>query len=327
MWDGQIECNDKLKAVVIFGYKRSIHLTKVLESITRSANQADFCFHIFLDGPKPSDIENNFALVLNSAQTFKESHRYCSIFRNPTNLGLANSIISGLNKVFSLHKAAIIIEDDIVVTADFFNVMTNMLEGLETNTRIGSVAGFNDTKFPLINREYFLLSRRHSSWGWATWADRWNHVDWTLLDQKDSFLVDLDKKVRRVSPDLVKFSEMRRMGLIDSWATIFNYDLIDKGLFCVVPRHSLVTNIGLDGSGTHLDLKKDITLDSPMLEVTPFNFRDIQKNLHTSKFYDFKVRWIHSIWNKWHIRALIGFRNRIKSQGVCILFPLKKPKI
>ncbi len=327
MAEDQFECNNELNAVVIFGYKRPEHLTRVLDSITLSAKPSDFCFHIFLDGPKVSDVEDDLALVLDSAIRFKKGFPYCNVIRKPTNVGLAISIVSGLNEVFTSHNTAIVIEDDIVVNADFFNVMNHFLEKLNNNPQIGSLAGFNDTKFPFAEREDFLLSRRHSSWGWATWADRWNQVDWELLNRDESDLVSLNKKVKKVSPDLTKFAEMQRLCLIDSWATIFNYDLISKGLLCVVPRHSMVKNIGLDGSGTHRDLIEIQTSSTFFSDLKDFNFTKILNNLRVSKFYNFKVRWTHSLWNKWHIRTAVRFRNTFKSHAVWRLFVLKNPRI
>ena len=97
---------------------------------------------------------------------------------------------------------------------------------------------------------YFL--RRNSSWGWATWADRWTMVDWDIARwleaRNEPYFVS---QLSRMVPDLPGMLDGQAAGRIDSWSVRFTLHHFVRGGLSLVPRYSYVRNIGLDGSGTH----------------------------------------------------------------------------
>jgi hypothetical protein len=243
-------CNQEKISVVIFSYNRPRHLTHLYTALSQLEVSARYCFHFFHDGPKTDTTQEIHASIA-ATESFVPLLRNYEIKINATNLGLARSIKNGLNSVFSVHQKAIILEDDIIPKAHFFDVMDYFLDSEVNNALIGSVTGANTTKFPFFTRSDFLLSGRHSSWGWGTWANRWNAIDWDCAES--NFLNDknLLKKVRRVSPDLVRYAQLQKENKIDSWATFMNIDFIRRNLLCIVPKYNIIENIGFDGSGTH----------------------------------------------------------------------------
>ena len=305
-------CDKDLIAVGIFAYNRPWHLEQALQSIILSAKSDGYCFHIFIDGPKKDEDLAISASVINICEAFREKNRFCSITLKECNHGLANSIISGLNSVFECHDSAIVIEDDILVSSEFFEISNYLLHELRLDKRIGSIAGYNETKFPFLINNYFLLSPRHSSWGWATWADRWNSINLNVLDLKQDPGESLENKVRKVSPDLVKFAYLLRKGQIDSWATVLNYDFIFRDLLCVTPRQSLIQNIGKDGSGTHFNkvMKPQRKYEKSRRSVSFSGFHNY--DLRVSKLYNLKVRYEHSNFRRLPIRVLFIIYNHLK---------------
>jgi len=245
-----MKCNPTKTALAIFAFNRPLHLSNVYNEIKKNGATQRYCFHFFHDGPKDSETQEIHASIA-VTESFVLILRNYEIKINAANLGLARSIKNGLNSVFSVHQKAVILEDDIIPQTHFFDVMDYFLDTEVNNALIGSVTGANTTKFPIFSRSDFLLSGRHSSWGWATWANRWNEIDWERAES--NFLNDknLLKKVRRVSPDLVRYAQLQQEKKIDSWATFMNIDFIRRNLLCIVPKYNMVQNIGFDGSGTH----------------------------------------------------------------------------
>ena len=83
--------------------------------------------YIFSDGPKTNRdlIEiQKIRDYINALEGFKKIFLY----ERESNLGLANSLIMGINEVFKKNTTAIILEDDIVVTEYFLNYMNYMLK-------------------------------------------------------------------------------------------------------------------------------------------------------------------------------------------------------
>jgi hypothetical protein len=243
-------CDSYKIGLAIFSYNRPQFLDDIYQRILLLQLTNRYCFHLFNDGPKTIETRE-IKEVHNLTDSFSRSISNFVITRRFENLGLADSIHFGLDSVFKNHSKAIVLEDDIIPTRQFFETMDFYLEHFEFNPEIGSITGANTTNFHPLERRDFLASRRHSSWGWATWADRWLSIDWDWV--KNEFLKDesLVKKVKKVSPDLVQYAKAQEDGKIDSWATAMNIDFIKRNLMCIVPRRSLIKNIGFDGSGTH----------------------------------------------------------------------------
>lgn len=280
-------CCSSKTALVIFAYNRPDHLSalyKVLENYDLSKK---FCLHIFHDGPKSkmtSEIMAARKLSLNFAQIFENS----TLVFESENHGLARSIRKGLDFIFSKHDQAIILEDDLIPNRDFFILMEQALKKEKNNLVIGSITGSNTTKFPWFIRDSFLLSHRHCSWGWATWADRWHGIDWKYVEIYFQQNLALIHKVKKVSPDLVRYAQLQREGKIDSWATYLNIDFINRNLMCIVPRKSLIRNIGFDGSGTHSlssRVKHEVLNEPPIHQVS---FSE-EINIRENSIYNFLV--------------------------------------
>jgi len=282
-----MQCDASKIALAIFSFNRPQHLRVLYQAIEKLEVEHQYCFHLFNDGPKTTKTKD-INLVHELTDKFSSRTSNYVISRQIRNLGLAKSIRSGLDSVFTKHDKAIILEDDIIPTKIFFNAMEFYLCNDEFNSSIGSITGANTTKFPLFDRRDFLASKRQSSWGWATWSDRWLSIDWNFAEKE--FLGDkqLTKKVKRVSPDLVRYAKLQQLGKIDSWATAMNVDFIKRDLLCIVPRENLITNIGLDGSGTHGG-KSMVRGHIEMLKKTEPTIEFIPK-VHNSFIYDFLVK-------------------------------------
>ena len=105
-----------LAPIVLFAYNRPAHLEKVINNLKNNSLSSDSDLYIFIDGPKnarDSLLVKNVLDVTKNICGFKNVYVSASVI----NLGLSRSVISGLDKIFTYFDSAIILEDDLIVSA------------------------------------------------------------------------------------------------------------------------------------------------------------------------------------------------------------------
>ena len=72
-------------------------------------------------------------------------------------------------------------KDDLVSSPDFPKYMNDALDYYEKDDEIWSISGYTfNIDIPKDYNSEVYLSCRGCSWGWATWKDRWEKVDWDV---------------------------------------------------------------------------------------------------------------------------------------------------
>lgn len=263
-----------LAPIILFVYNRPKHTETVLNALKKNTLAASSILYVFADAAKKEkDFEkvNKVRDIINKITGFKE----VIVTQAETNIGCADSIISGITKVINEHGKAIIVEDDILTAPNFLEFMNEALNKYENDKRIYSISGFvPNEKMSEICKDFLFLAYRNSSWGWGTWKDRWNDVDWDMLQweniKKDK---NLWKKLQKGGPDAPYLLKLQMEGFIDSWAIRFYADNALKDKYTVFPTKTFVTNIGFDGSGTHCgNVKNNKSLFSENLPAVDFSF-------------------------------------------------------
>lgn len=250
---------------VIFAYNRPEHLRQTLEALRRNDLAPNTPLVIYCDGPKnPFDLDLVAQVkdVALSAVGFASVDVRCS----EQNQGLAASIISGVSQVLQDSESIIVLEDDVVTSANFLEYMNHSLELYEQEERVASIGGYIENVKGLP--ETFLL-RKGTSWGWGTWRRVWSSVDW----DGSKILEELEKKAVVGDFDFQSgagFSKMLRnqvAGVNDSWAVRFYGWCFLQNMLHLLPGSSFVQNIGHDGSGTHCGVSNffDIVLEEDRL--------------------------------------------------------------
>ena len=238
--------------VVIFAYNRKEHLEKLIKSLllNKEASRTDLI--IFCDGKKndsqsaKTEEVKNFVNHINGFKSVKK------IFREK-NIGLANNIISGLNEVFSEYDRAIVLEDDLIVAPGFLDYMNKALD-FYADKKVFSIAGYTPNIQLPENYEFTTYPiMRNCSWGWATWKDRWQKVDFSVSDFS-TFIADKKqrKKFNEAGSDLWAMLLKQQLGEINSWSIRFCYSGFKADMPTMYPTKSFVINNGADGSGTHV---------------------------------------------------------------------------
>ncbi|HHX31748.1 MAG TPA: glycosyltransferase [Bacteroidales bacterium] len=259
-----------LAPVVIFVYNRPEHTKKTIEALSKNFLAEETEVFIYCDAAKNEKSKERVEQVrdyvdsLNKRSYFKS----ISIIKAQSNKGLAKSVISGVNEIIMKYGKVIVVEDDLISSKDFLQYMNDALNYYESNSKIWSISGFN---IPIeIPRDYIsdvYLSYRGCSWGWATWSDRWEKVDWVVSDY-DEFRRNykLRQRFNRGGRDLSDMLDLQMQGKIDSWAIRWCYTQSKLDMLTVYPVNTRIKNIGLDGSGTHSGVNShyDVELNSQL---------------------------------------------------------------
>lgn len=281
--------------ICLFVYKRYEHTRKTIESLRKVKGIENSMLFIFSDGPKNKNDEDDVKKVrdyINSIEGFKS----IEIVESEKNRGLAKSVIEGVGKLVNQYGKIIVIEDDLEFSNNFLEYMNSALELYENNQDIWSISGYTaNIGIPLNYKEDVYFIKRGCSWGWATWKDRWNSIDWECKDyydfRKNRYSV---KNFNQTGNDMIYMLDLQMNGDIDSWAIRWCYEQWKQQKYTVYPVKSKVYNNGSDSSGTHSGYtnKYDVILDNSMNKIElPSNIiknKDIEHKF--KKFYSNDIK-------------------------------------
>ncbi|HVW94733.1 MAG TPA: hypothetical protein VHA56_02025 [Mucilaginibacter sp.] len=255
--------------IALFVYNRPEHTRRTLSYLQKNLLADESRLFIFSDAPKNSDDRpkvDQVRALINEVTGFKS----VKVITRTENLGLANSVISGVTQLVNEYGKVIVFEDDLLsspYTLEYFNKALNRYATEEKVMHIGAyMYDLTDKNLP----ETFFF-RAATSWGWATWARAWVNFE----DDVDVLLNQFDKqKIDRFSingtmnfwKQLVGF----KAGKNDSWAIRWYASIFLKGGLTLNPSRSLIKNIGNDGSGTHSNLENMYQVKIAKTAITKF---------------------------------------------------------
>lgn len=236
--------------IVIFAYNRPWHLQQTVEALERNEFAEESTLFVFLDGPKGNSDQEGVEKVRTYAETIT-GFKNITVIEREHNLGLANSIISGVTEVVNNYGNIIVLEDDMVTSPYFLRYMNDGLECYEDEERVASIHAYI---YPIKNNlpeTYFIKGA--DCWGWATWSRAWKYFE------QDGGKLLHELKRRKMEREFnynnsygyTQMLEAQIMGKNDSWAVRWHASVFLRDMLTLHPGTSLVTNIGTDASGTH----------------------------------------------------------------------------
>lgn len=244
-----------LSPILLTVYNRPEHTRETIEALKVNTLASQSILYICSDGAKGTgDVEDvkKVREYIHTITGFKEVH----IIEREKNFGLAQNILKGSTEILNKYGKIIMIEDDIVTSPYFLKYMNDGLDKYRNDPKVGSISGFNfpnkTMKIPEIYKQDIFFSVRPSSWGWATWKDKWNQVDWEVKDF-DKFINNPQeqKEFNKGGEDLTGMLIAQKEGKINSWAVRWSYNFYKKNWLSVYPVLSFVDNHGHDNSGRH----------------------------------------------------------------------------
>lgn len=244
-----------LAPVVLFVYNRLEHTKGVIDSLSKNQLAKETELFIFSDAAKNEKarekVESVRAFI--HQMDWQERFGHVTITEAEKNKGLAKSVIGGVTDIINRYGRVIVIEDDLVLSPYFLDYMNGALDFYEKEQDIWSISGYS---FPMKSLKKYphdiFYSYRGCSWGWATWADRWNLMDWEVRSY-DRFVKDevWIKRFNRGGGDLANMLRLQMEGQIDSWAVRWCFEQSNRDMYTVYPKYSYLGNDGWDGSGTN----------------------------------------------------------------------------
>lgn len=242
--------------VVIFVYSRLDKLQKCLNALEKNKECAQTELYIYADGAKKEEDRDKVAAVRNYLKNdYIPRTKFQSVVltESKTNKGLASSIIGGVSEVIKKYGKAIIVEDDLIVSRDFLSYMNQALTYYENYDQIGSISAYTLPLKMLRNYKHDIyILQKGECWGWGTWKDRWEKVDWSVSTYPE-YKADpeMRKAFNQIGFGLDQMLSSYMDGRLDTWAVRWCYHLFRNNLLTVYPRISRTNNIGVDGTGTH----------------------------------------------------------------------------
>ncbi|WP_316813477.1 glycosyltransferase [Pedobacter heparinus] len=236
--------------IALFVYNRPQHTARTLKFLAQNELASESRLFVFSDGPKSNADEDKVTAVrelLKNISGFKS----VEIIERKENMGLANSVITGVSRLVSDYKQVIVFEDDLIsspYTLTYFNEALERYRDEEKVMHIGAyMFNVNDAQLP----ETFFY-RVATSWGWATWERAWQHFEPNI----DTLIARFDqskKSAFSIEHTMNFWKQVRdfKRGKNNSWAIRWYASIFLKGGLTLNPAHSLVNNIGHDGTGVH----------------------------------------------------------------------------
>lgn len=250
---------EKYAPIVVFGYNRADMLENLIKSLERNKDIEKMDLFIFLDIP---DKKNHRDIPLTKkviayANTYKEISKFKNVEIKIArrHKGLAESIISGVSEIINQYGKIIVLEDDLEVSNDFLDYMQRGLKFYQSDSKIWSLGAYcyEKMKFPMNYHKDVFLGARAESWGWGTWADRWNRTDWRV-ESYTKFKKDIVGQMlfNIGGKDLCKCLDAQMTEKqYDSWAIRWSYQQFRERKYTVYPRESRVIHCGGDNRSTH----------------------------------------------------------------------------
>lgn len=241
-----------LAPIVLFTYKRLETLKATVEALLENHLAAESDLIIYSDGPKKQEDEPIIQEIRTYLQTIS-GFKSVSIHKSKTNKGLATSIINGVSKVMAEYHKAIVLEDDLITSTNFLDFMNAALNEYEQHKKVYSISGYGlKVSLPKKYEYDVYFTPRGMSWGWATWKDRWENIDWEVKDFKQFNANKMAKRGFAVGgTDLNTMLKKQIDGKIDSWAIRWYFNQFKNEQLTVFPIKSKVINLGFDNMATH----------------------------------------------------------------------------
>ncbi len=309
----------ELAPIVLFTYNRPEHTKRTLTALMQNKLATESNLYVYCDGPKSGDNDKQLENIKKVKEIVHQS-QWCgkiNILESTKNNGLANSIRKGITEIVNKHGNVIVMEDDLVTSPAFLTYMNKALSYYEKYKGVFSISGYCLPPAKLtIPTDYnydVFVCLRNSSWGWATWHDRWEQIKWevpcyysmaTNLHIKEAF--------NRSGDDVFDLLEMQQRGKLNIWSIQFTVaHFLNHGV-SIVPTKSYVDNIGHDGSGENCHVNK--SLQNPDLCLNEnIKFLDIlyEDKRIINAFYNVYCRKTRPLWQKTINRLcrILGFKS------------------
>lgn len=248
----------KIAPIVLFVYNRPWHTLQTLNALMLNELADKSILYIYCDGAKENATKEELGKIKEVREVIRKK-KWCkevNIIEREDNIGLANSVITGVSNIIKKYGKIIVLEDDIETSKFFLKFMNKGLEIYKGEKQVYGVSGYCFPYSGKIKESTFFLPIM-SSWGYGIWLDRWEKINFNGEELFQSIVKkSLQEKLNFGNLNFYQMLQDQVEKRNDSWAIRFYVSMfLDKGYF-LYPKYSLIKNIGLDGSGVHCTLEE-----------------------------------------------------------------------
>ncbi len=280
-----------LAPIALFVYNRPWHTQQTVEALQKNELVESSELFVFSDGPK-SEADKEKVLAIRKYIKTISGFKSINIIEREQNLGLAQSIITGVTEIINKYGRIIVLEDDMVTSPYFLKFMNEALEFYRNEERVVCIHGYMYPVKGELPETFFLKGA--DCWGWATWKRGWD------LFESDGKKLLSEIKKRRLQKRFdingacpyIKMIEDQIKGKNDSWAVRWYASAFLQDKLTLYPGRSQIFNFGLDASGTHCGVtimydievsKKRVSLKNIPIEENIVALKRIEKFLKSAK--------------------------------------------
>jgi len=234
-------------AVALFTYNRPDKTAAVLSALAR---QDMGKLYVFCDGPKNDRDKEAVRQNIEIIKSFSNCDKHVQLSKE--NQGLARSLISGISTAFESAESLVILEDDCLPLPNMMSFIEQNLSHWREFPDVFSISAHHFIRGVALKRLPYdiFFSKRFLCWGWATWRNRWLDIEHELEKMINPF-GSFEKVPQEAGKDLPFHAYTFEKNQVDSWAIPLALITLERNYRHVMPRLPLVSNMGMDGSGTH----------------------------------------------------------------------------
>ena len=259
----------KTKSPVLLLLFNRLEQSKLVFEEVRNAQPEKL--YIAVDGPRINNEEDKVKIDVIKGYILNNIDWDCKVetlFRE-SNFGCKNAVSEAITWFFNNETKGIILEDDCLPLNSFFSFCDELLTKYEFDERVRHISGVNYLNSKIQIAESYYFSKFTHVWGWASWKRVWKDYSKEILkeynlDKFDEFYnIYQDKKISNAIINELKRVQSDKLNTWDYQYLFLNF--INNGL-TIIPKYSLVKNIGFDFNSTHT-------------QTNPYKIRK-QENIH-----------------------------------------------
>lgn len=239
--------------ILVLAFNRADHVVKAMKAIREYKPNK---LYLECDGPRLHKLGEKEAVEAARKAMLDAVDWPCEVktlFRE-CNLGCAKGVNDAINWFFKHEEFGIIIEDDIILSPDFFKLCEDLLPRYKDEEKIMQISARN-TSCRTDKSNTYVYAQCFHCWGWATWRRAWEKMDMSMsaADRiSTSFLIKRLGLFRGVMMKALFLDGKKHLSTFSSWATRWYLSILDNDALVICPGVNLALNIGLD-NGTHFD--------------------------------------------------------------------------
>jgi hypothetical protein len=239
--------NSPISALII-AYRRSEQVLRIIEVLSKAGISK---IYIALDSVGDENAlakAESESLLQSILEMQKNSPLEINIAKHSKNVGCSAAVLSACNWFFSNEEYGIILEDDCIPSVDFVTFALSVRTMIDKQPNLWMACGTQFAPSSLMD-DAWVTSRYALIWGWATSRNKWRLIVDSILNPQAicaSSLVDASERQYWNAG-----SRRSSLGIVDAWDNVLIAQMIAQGAEAILPKASLVSNVGFDSAATH----------------------------------------------------------------------------